>query len=254
MPSGSHPLHTPDDAPTDDAEARDLKAYYAARASEYEAIYAKPERQTDLRDIERWLASGLVGETVLEVACGTGYWTRFDRPVAASVVAIDASTETLRIAQARVAAGHVSFEVGDAYALPRGGTKFSAAFAGFWFSHVPLQRRREFLTQLDAALRPGARVILLDNLFVAGSSTAISEQDADGNTYQSRTLRDGSAHRVLRISPPKPSCASWPPLAAARAPRTGPGNTSGPSNIVWPTAEALDRDRHPRDTEDARPR
>ena len=180
---------------------RGLRSYYAARADEYDAVYAKPERQADLREIERWLPAELAGETVLEVACGTGYWTRFIAPVASSVVAIDASPETLRIAQRRVAAGNVTFRIGDAYALPRSDPKFSAAFAGFWLSHVPLERRREFLLGLHATLRTGARVVLLDNLFVAGSSTAIAEQDAAGNTWQSRTLRDGSVHRVLKNFP-----------------------------------------------------
>ena len=76
-----------------------------------------------------------------------------------------------------------------------------AAFAGFWFSHVPLERQREFLLGLNSALAPGARVVLLDNLFVEGSSSAITEQDANGNTYQSRSLDDGSKHRILKNFP-----------------------------------------------------
>jgi len=178
-----------------------MQSYYAARASEYDRVYLKPERQPDLRQIEQWLPSVLAGATVLEVACGTGYWTRFIAPVAAAVVALDSSPETLRIAKERVAAPHTEFHVGDAYALPRFGRSFSAAFAGFWFSHVPLQRQREFLLGLNAALAPGARVVLLDNLFVAGSSTAIVERDDNDNTYQSRSLSDGSIHRVLKNFP-----------------------------------------------------
>jgi SAM-dependent methyltransferase len=178
-----------------------LESYYAARAREYDSVYAKPERQADLRQIERWLPARLSGETVLEVACGTGYWTRFIAPVAASVLAIDSAPETLRIAEQRVAVDNVVFRIGDAYALPAETPGFSAAFAGFWFSHVPLDRQREFLLGLSAALRPGALVVLLDNLFVAGSSSAISEQDADGNTYQSRKLDDRSTHRVLKNFP-----------------------------------------------------
>ena len=132
--------------PTDSSP---LQAYYAARAEEYDKVYEKPERQADLRLIERWLPAVLSGKTVLEIACGTGYWTRFIAPVAMSVVAIDSAQETLRIARERVPAGNVRFEVADAYALAphRGG--FDAAFAGFWFSHVPLERRREFLRGLN---------------------------------------------------------------------------------------------------------
>jgi len=178
-----------------------MQAYYAARAEEYDKVYEKPERQSDLRLIERWLAAVLSGKTVLEIACGTGYWTRFIATAASSVVAFDSAPETLRIASERVPAGGVRFEVGDAYALTahRGG--FDAAFAGFWFSHVPLERRHEFLRGVNRALEPGAKVVLLDNLFVEGSSSVISERDADGNTYQSRRLGDGSTHRVLKNFP-----------------------------------------------------
>jgi hypothetical protein len=32
-----------------------MQDYYAARAREYDEVYRKPERQADLREIERWL-------------------------------------------------------------------------------------------------------------------------------------------------------------------------------------------------------
>ena len=178
-----------------------MQTYYAARACEYESVYQKPERQADLRQIKQWLPSLVSGATVLEIACGTCYWTRYIAPVASAVVAIDSAPETLRIAEQRVNSANVLFQVGDAYALTGTGRAFNAAFAGFWFSHVPLERQREFLAGLNAALTPGARVVLLDNLYVEGSSSAIAEQDGHGNTYQYRRLNDGSMHRVLKNFP-----------------------------------------------------
>lgn len=50
-----------------------MQAYYAARAREYDQDCAKPERQADLRAIERWLPPLFAGTRVLEVACGTAY-------------------------------------------------------------------------------------------------------------------------------------------------------------------------------------
>lgn len=176
-----------------------LLDYYAARAPEYDRIYAKPERQADLRAVEGWVAGCFVGRRVLEVACGTGYWTPFIAAGAQAVLATDAAREPLEIAQRRAAAPHVRFALADAYAPPRHDPPFDAAFAGFWLSHVPRSRLREFLHGLHAALAPGARVAMVDNGYVEGSSTPLSESDAEGNTYQSRTLAaDGSTHRVLK--------------------------------------------------------
>ncbi|PIF90927.1 hypothetical protein CLU86_1824 [Acidovorax sp. 62] len=58
-----------------------MQDYYAARAKEYDQIYAKPTRQADLRQMEAWLPTVLAGRNVLEIACGTGYWTQFSEPV-----------------------------------------------------------------------------------------------------------------------------------------------------------------------------
>lgn len=178
-----------------------MQSYYAARAGEYDNIYLKPERQSDLRAIESWLPPLFANASVLEIACGTGYWTQFIAQTAANIVAVDSAPETLEIARRRVPQDKATFLVGDAYEFPAELGKFSAAFAGFWFSHVPRSRRQAFLQGLDAMLLPGARIVLLDNLFVKGSSTPIAETDAEGNTYQTRKLQDGSSHRVLKNFP-----------------------------------------------------
>lgn len=178
-----------------------MQNYYAARATEYDKVYAKPERQADLRLIEQWLPTVLSGRSVLEVACGTGYWTQFFSPHCTRVVAVDAAIETIQIAKSRGLPQTVEFVVGDAYSLPTQPRLLSAGFAGFWWSHIPHARVGEFLRGFHAALEPGATGVLLDNRFVPGSSTPITEQDVEGNTYQTRLLSDGAAHRVLKNFP-----------------------------------------------------
>src|SRR5258706_12344660 len=54
-----------------------LEKYYAKRASEYEQIYEKAERQDELEWLRRRIPELFAGRTVLEAACGTGYWTQF---------------------------------------------------------------------------------------------------------------------------------------------------------------------------------
>lgn len=187
-----------------------LSDYYSARAAEYDRVYARPERQQDLRAIERWLPTVFRGRSILEVACGTGYWTRFIAPLASTMLCVDASPETLAIARARTAGPNVQFIEGDAYSLPDTGVRYAGAFAGFWMSHVPRRRVGEFLGGLHARLAPGAKVVFLDNRFVPGSSTPLSGQDDEGNTYQARRLEDGSRFRVLKNFPTRSEVESWP--------------------------------------------
>ena len=179
-----------------------LAAYYAKRAAEYERIYAKPERQVDLGRLRARVTALLAGRSVLEVACGTGYWTEAIAPHAKAISAVDAADETLAIARSkRYPAGKVEFSRGDAYALPDFGRRHDALFGGFWWSHVPLVRLDAFLAGAARVVAPGAVVAFLDNRYVEGSSTPVSRRDAEGNTYQARMLDDGSTHEVLKNFP-----------------------------------------------------
>ena len=179
-----------------------MEAYYAQRAREYERIYAKPERQADLARMRIDIPALFEGETVLEIACGTGYWTPLIAARAKSILGVDQAEETLEIARGKsYPKGNARFEQADAYRLPDWAQNFSASYAGFWWSHVPLEKIDAFLQQLHARLAPGARVALMDNLFVEGNSTPLSRRDAAGNTYQERSLSDGSRHEVLKNYP-----------------------------------------------------
>ncbi|MCE2971019.1 MAG: class I SAM-dependent methyltransferase [Burkholderiales bacterium] len=178
-----------------------MQRYYAQRAPIYDAVYAKPERQAELRALERRLPRLLAGRAVLEVACGTGYWTQFIAPRAARLTATDINAEPLALARQRPGVERVTFAQADAYALRAALGTFDAAFAGLWFSHVPIERRGEFLRGLHARLAPGALVVLLDNTEAQLRDLPLAERDAAGNTWQHRVLPDGSVHRVLKNFP-----------------------------------------------------
>ena len=181
--------------------SHDLVDYYQARAPEYDAIYAKPERQGDLRQLEHNLPPALANRKCLEIACGTGYWTQFLARSAGSLTGVDVTPATLAIAQRRCQNMRVGFVRGSAFALPFRADAFDGAFAGFWISHVGRSALPGFLAHLHGCLRAGARVVLLDNLYVPGNSTPIAHRDGEGNTFQDRTLADGSRTRVLKNFP-----------------------------------------------------
>jgi demethylmenaquinone methyltransferase/2-methoxy-6-polyprenyl-1,4-benzoquinol methylase len=179
-----------------------LEAYYAKRAREYERVYEKVERQDELAWLRERLPRLFAGRRVLEIACGTGYWTQHIAKSAAHVVACDINDPVLEIAREKpIPAGRAEFLKADAFALEGVPPGCDAAFAGFWWSHVRKSDLARFLSGLRAKLVPGALVGILDNNYVEGSSTPISRRDAEGNTYQVRPLLSGETHEVLKNFP-----------------------------------------------------
>ncbi|MCV2368009.1 class I SAM-dependent methyltransferase [Roseateles oligotrophus] len=183
-----------------------MPRYYAQRALEYEQVFARPHRQPNIATLKQWLGEQFSGRHVLEVATGTGFWLPAASADALSWQCTDINAEVLEVAKSKsLDFSKLSFRLADAYALdlvPVGAkSPFDAAFAGLWFSHIPLHRQAAWLAQLHAQLAPGATVILMDNRFVAGDSTPISRVDAQGNGYQMRSLNDGSQHEVLKNFP-----------------------------------------------------
>jgi demethylmenaquinone methyltransferase/2-methoxy-6-polyprenyl-1,4-benzoquinol methylase len=183
-------------------DGQELRTYYGKRAQEYERIYDKPERQAELAWLRERIPKLFARRSVLEVACGTGYWTQYIAPAAKHVYASDINEPVLEIAREKpIAPGKVTFVKGDALTLESLPDGCDAAFAGFWWSHVAKADIARFVENLARKLAPGATVAILDNSYAEGSSTPISRHDADGNTYQMRTLANGERHEVLKNFP-----------------------------------------------------
>jgi hypothetical protein len=97
--------------------------------------------------------------------------------------------------------GRVSFRQLDANDPGPAGQDRGALFAGFFWSHVPREGLPQFLESLQRALAPAARFVFVDNRYVPGSSTPVSREDIQGNTYQERILRDGTTYEVMKNFP-----------------------------------------------------
>jgi ubiquinone/menaquinone biosynthesis C-methylase UbiE len=176
--------------------------YYAQRAREYDRVYDKPERQADIADLKQLIGTELAGRRVLDVAAGTGFWTAAYADAARAVTATDINDSTLEVARGRQPwPSHVDFQRCDAFSLDQVPGRFDAAFVGFFWSHVPVDRLEAFLAGLVGRLEPGAVVVIVDNHFVAGSNHPITRTDSDGNTYQRRELADGTRWEVLKNFP-----------------------------------------------------
>lgn len=176
--------------------------YYRQRAREYDRIYDKPERQGDLAALRPKVASLLAGRHVLEVAAGTGWWTDAYADGAAEVLATDFNPETLAVASARREWPEtVRFAAHDAFSLDGLDGAFDAAFVGFFWSHVPLDRLDRFLAGLAGRITGHGLIVFMDNRYVEGSNYPITSRDDQGNTYQRRSLDDGTQWDVLKNFP-----------------------------------------------------
>lgn len=188
-----------------DSSDTKMKTYYKARAPIYDEVYAYPERQADLRLLERYLPDQFAGQHVIELAAGTGYWTQFINRTAGSILATDVTTEALDQIKQRKLSKPVETKLLDAYALGDFSQAFDAGFSGLWYSHIPKQRVKEFLNGFHQCLKPGATVLFLDNSKAQCDRLPLSYTDDHGNTYQDRVLEDKSVHRVLKNFPTEDS-------------------------------------------------
>src|ERR1700722_14593587 len=179
----------------------EMQDYYRRRASIYDASmgYGREEVLRRHEPAIEYLVQRFADRSVLEIACGPGFWTQFLARSASEILATDFNEATLVEARKKDFASHVKLQQADAYALPDFGTKFDACFAGDWFCHVPISRRPVFLEGLHSRLKPGAIVIFCDQSPKEGSFSG--ETDAEGNNIQTRTLPDGSSYPVIKNFP-----------------------------------------------------
>jgi ubiquinone/menaquinone biosynthesis C-methylase UbiE len=91
------------------------------------------------------------GMTVLELGCGTGYFTRELARSGAEIVAIDVSPELLEIAKAHCAARNVRYEVRNAYELNCPDAVFDSVVGSSVLHHL----------EIEQALREVYRVLKL---------------------------------------------------------------------------------------------
>jgi demethylmenaquinone methyltransferase/2-methoxy-6-polyprenyl-1,4-benzoquinol methylase len=175
------------------------KLYYAERAPEYDDWWYRRGRyelepaalarwQADVAEAEAALSAFAPGGAALELAAGTGIWTRKLVRLAERVVAVDANAETLALntPEAELVQADV-FEW-------RPAERFDLVFFSFWLSHVPEERFGEFWSLVRAALVPGGRVFLVDS---GAGDTAHTGTDQAGEE-ETRSLADGRTYRIVK--------------------------------------------------------
>ncbi len=187
-----------------------MRAYYRRRAPEYDQWYDREGRydrglanapwHAELAELTAWV-EGLRASRVLEIACGTGRWTRrlaqHNR-----IVACDFAPEMLAETRSACAGvGVQAFRVrADAYTLPFPDNAFDAVFFGFWLSHVFPDRLARFGHEVGRVLRPGGEVWVCDSGWSRDSGAVDHDPapSADTGGVHTRKLNDGSSWAVYK--------------------------------------------------------
>lgn len=181
----------------------EITRYYDAISLDYDksAGYTNPEVEELRKSIKERFQEILCGKNVLEIACGTGYWTQVIAETSKSVLAIDINPSMISMAAEKCAKlNNVSFLVADAYTLKGIPGGFDAAFAHWWWSHIPKNLITSFLNTLHSKLNTGSIVFFRDHLAYSGFKTS---DNIEGNNIENRQLSDGSAFNVVKNYPSK---------------------------------------------------
>lgn len=179
----------------------DIVSYYKDRAKEYEKIYSKPERQSDLLIAGQILQDIFTDKDVFEIACGTGFWTQKISATAKTILASDINDTVIEIAKSKnYSPAKVDFQTADIFDLTYT-NKNESLFGGFIWSHIKLQDLNNFIDTVNNLVQSGGTIVFMDNKYIEGSNLPVTDKDNLGNTYQTRTLENGSTHKVLKNFP-----------------------------------------------------
>ena len=166
-----------------------MKAYYEARAREYDdwiegvGVYAdrvRPGWEAELAAL-RTALEGLAPARTLDVAAGSGYFTRWLR---GHVTAFDQSASMIEVARERDAADE--YVVGDALDLPFADGAFDRLFTGHFYGHLNEEERGRFLAE---SRRVAPELVVLDSAW---------REELPREEWQERLLKDGSRWQVYK--------------------------------------------------------
>jgi len=166
-----------------------VKAYYEARAREYDDWYlgrnlysdrVRPGWDEELDALRRAIEA-LPPARTLDVACGTGFLTRH---LPGEIVGLDQSPSMIEVARERVPNG--DFIVGDALDLPFDDGAFDRLFTGHFYGHLEDPDRERFLAE---ARRVARELVIVD---------AARNDETPAERMDPRVLSDGSRWEVYK--------------------------------------------------------
>jgi len=135
---------------------------------------------------------------VLEIACGTGWWTQELLKYADSITALDPSPEVLEINQKKLNSLIVRYVQADIFAWkPK--VQYDVVFFSFWISHVPPKLFKKFWNIVHSALTPDGRVFFIDNFQSEKDLMAGKQFKGLRSIVSLRKVKDEREFNVIKI-------------------------------------------------------
>jgi len=173
--------------------------YYRKMAQEYDETTGQTEElQRAFARARDLLQQHAPVEQILELACGTGTWTRALLPLGHELTAIDASPEMLALARQKVGNAVVQFQQADLFQW-QPTQQYDLVFFANWLSHVPPQRLDAFLGTIARAVRSGGSLAMVDQYAPMQEDREIIVQKEGGAIYAKRSLLDGQTFIIVKV-------------------------------------------------------
>jgi len=170
-------------------------------AEEYDRNYATEGHWA--RELAIAIQEYLAGRRVMEIAAGTGQWTRYLVRTARFVQASDVTERALsrlekvvRHAQ-EIPTGRFEVVRLDAYRPDEAPGEFDAALIVNFFQHIPRQQHDDFITRLHRRLPSGGRVLLAINHLSPRSRARLFSNPGDPNLWEPRQTFDGRPADII---------------------------------------------------------
>jgi SAM-dependent methyltransferase len=195
--------------PADDPVLREQIDYYRARADEYDQWYFRQGRYdrgpelnaqwfAEARETREALERFAPRGRILELAGGTGLWTRYLVPRAEHLTVVDASAEVLKLNRGRVGADRVTHVQADVFSW-RADQQYDVVFFAFWLSHVPPHCFGGFWESVRNALAPDGRVLFVDSRYDPTSTALDHRLNGRETETVTRRLNDGRTYRIVKV-------------------------------------------------------
>jgi demethylmenaquinone methyltransferase/2-methoxy-6-polyprenyl-1,4-benzoquinol methylase len=184
-------------------------AYYRARADEYDQWWFRQGRYdrgpehtaqwfAEVSQLQQALQAFASRGRVLELACGTGLWSRELAACADELTLVDSSPEVLAINATRVEHPRVRYLQADVFAWQPDRT-YDVVFFSFWLSHVPPDQFAPFFALVERCLEPNGRVFFIDSLYDERSTARDHRLHGRQVTTINRQLNDGRSFRIVKV-------------------------------------------------------